>query len=316
MGMLRHVGSSLLNVLSTETSVGRSARCGLLLSNALVSGLHASIRWSRQAWELRDLGSTNGTYLNGVRLRAAETKLLSLGDFISFGAVENRYEVVEIGAPSLSAVCEDRTIVSAEGPLLVLPSANNPLVTVYRDAQGNWQMEGSDGVVTPVASAGRFQVLGKVWELLVPEEVARTQGADGMDVRQSGIRFFVSADEENVRIVLWKGSHEVSIESRASNYLLLTLARRRLRDCEAGIAVDEAGWVLREDLARDLATTSEHVNVDVFRIRKRLAAVFCNAAEIIERRTGTGQLRIGVADIQVLRTSPSAPKARAEGADV
>jgi hypothetical protein len=303
MGTLKHVHSASMAILSRETTVGRSAHCGLLLQDRVVSALHACIRWSVTGWEIRDLGSTNGTYLNGNRLRAAETRLIATGDAIAFGTLENRYEVVETGPPMLTAVSDDGEMVRADGPLLVLPSTESPLITIYRDADGAWQIEGSAAAATATLGDGStFQALGRTWRLMVPEGVTRTQGAEGIDVRHSAIHFLVSPDEERVQIVVRGRGQEVSIASRASNYMLLTLARHRLCDLEAGITEDEAGWVLLEDLARALATTPEHINVDVYRVRKRLGAIFCNAAEIIERRTGTGQLRIGIRDMQVQRT--------------
>ena len=51
--------------LSTETTVGRAPGCGVQIDDARVSKLHARLFFHDGAWFLEDLGSTNGTQLDG-----------------------------------------------------------------------------------------------------------------------------------------------------------------------------------------------------------------------------------------------------------
>jgi pSer/pThr/pTyr-binding forkhead associated (FHA) protein len=54
---------------STELlRVGRLEALELVLDDASVSRYHAEVRATDRGWRVRDLGSTNGTRLNGVRL--------------------------------------------------------------------------------------------------------------------------------------------------------------------------------------------------------------------------------------------------------
>lgn len=78
-----------------EVILGRSAECALQLPAAGASRRHASVGWSNGAVVLRDLGSTNGTYLNGQRV-SQETALRS-GDRIRIGGLEILYCCVEAG---------------------------------------------------------------------------------------------------------------------------------------------------------------------------------------------------------------------------
>lgn len=68
--------------------VGRRSNCDLQIAWPTVSGLHAEFIVAADSLFLRDLGSTNGTLVNGRRIRI--DTLLSEGDVIHFGGVEFR----------------------------------------------------------------------------------------------------------------------------------------------------------------------------------------------------------------------------------
>lgn len=79
-----------------EISVGRLPGRDLTIDDPSVSKLHAVIRWSEdpRSCLLRDLGSTNGTFVNALRL-TRETVTLQDGDVISFGDVAYSYQLAE-----------------------------------------------------------------------------------------------------------------------------------------------------------------------------------------------------------------------------
>ena len=52
-------------MLSAETTLGRAPGCGVQIDDVQVSKLHARLFLHEGAWFLEDLGSTNGTKLNG-----------------------------------------------------------------------------------------------------------------------------------------------------------------------------------------------------------------------------------------------------------
>lgn len=64
------------------TTLGRSADADIPVADRLVSRLHASIRLEAAGWTLRDLGSRNGTRLDGV---AVGSGLLRTGTVIGIG---------------------------------------------------------------------------------------------------------------------------------------------------------------------------------------------------------------------------------------
>src|SRR2546423_5173140 len=48
--------------------IGRDPGCQLRVQSPLVSRRHAEVSWTGQGWLLRDLGSRNGTYVDGHRV--------------------------------------------------------------------------------------------------------------------------------------------------------------------------------------------------------------------------------------------------------
>jgi hypothetical protein len=64
-------------------TIGRSPDCDLPLGDMTVSWHHAELRRTGEAWVLVDLGSTNGTRVNGWRADSGFT--VRAGDWVSFG---------------------------------------------------------------------------------------------------------------------------------------------------------------------------------------------------------------------------------------
>jgi hypothetical protein len=76
-------GGRRLVVGPAGASVGRSRQCDVLLDEPNVSRRHAEIRPRGGSWVLTDLGSTNGSRLNGRKLDGSE--VLKPGDEIELG---------------------------------------------------------------------------------------------------------------------------------------------------------------------------------------------------------------------------------------
>jgi pSer/pThr/pTyr-binding forkhead associated (FHA) protein len=72
-------------------TLGRSRQCDVVLSDANVSREHAEIRPRGGSWVLTDLGSTNGSRLNGRAVEGSE--VLKPGDDIELGATVLRFEL-------------------------------------------------------------------------------------------------------------------------------------------------------------------------------------------------------------------------------
>ena len=72
--------------LTAKITIGRSSDCDIVVDNKLVSRQHAVIQKIRDAYFLKDDGSTNGTFLNDRRIPSDKYVKLNPGDKITVGS--------------------------------------------------------------------------------------------------------------------------------------------------------------------------------------------------------------------------------------
>ncbi|HZU36713.1 MAG TPA: FHA domain-containing protein, partial [Gemmataceae bacterium] len=90
-----------LRLRAVETTIGRSAGCGLRIPSAEVSRKHCRLTYKDGFLTVEDLDSVNGTYLNGHRVTARH--LVRPGDSLQVGPVTFtvKYELAEADANKL-----------------------------------------------------------------------------------------------------------------------------------------------------------------------------------------------------------------------
>lgn len=304
MARLENMADGRVCVLEAEHLVGRSALCALKLEVAYVSAQHAAFRWTGDRWELRDLGSRNGTFIDGIRLGEREPWALSRGTVVTFGKPEQRWMIADDDPPcAMVAPLDGGQPIVIEGDLQALPSPDDPQATIFRGGNGAWALERPDEVLTELYNGTRFVAAGRSFRFSCPAFVPRTATSD-QRVRTGSLRFLfrVSRDEEHVELEAQDPSGAwFPLGSRLHNYVLLTLARVRKADGARGLPETACGWVYQEDLVKDLATSPSQLNVDIFRIRKQFATLgLQDSWNIVERRPRTHQLRIGTSDIEIV----------------
>jgi len=248
--------------LRARTLVGRGPHCDLRLGRRESSTDHAAFRWTGQSWELHDLASRNGTRVNGERL-GAHWRLLSVGDRLQFGSVEDAFQVAALGPPSTWAVALDGgPSRSTTTEMLALPSEDEPLMMITVDELGNWMLEQGE-TSRPVTDREVLTVAGRTFQLCLPGPTDGTWEEDPnlIDIEQIALRFRVSLDEEHVEVDL----------------------------------------ILSDTLQRMLRVDANRLSVDLFRARKQLADLGVEGAQhLIERRVEARQLRLAVANLQIL----------------
>jgi predicted component of type VI protein secretion system len=98
------IAGMVLELTDGVFTIGRSPDNSIVISDPSVSGRHAQLELSGESCRLKDLGSTNGTRVNGIPIN--ET-VLRFDDRMRFGAVEARFEADAVGSqplPQLQAI--------------------------------------------------------------------------------------------------------------------------------------------------------------------------------------------------------------------
>ncbi len=246
-------------------------------------------------WELRDLGSRNGTTLNGVAVPAGQRRPVQAGSRLGFGG-QPEWEVLDVEPPSAGALCGDQVAV-AEGALLGLPSLEDPVCLLQFDPGVGWIDEGGQSV----QDGSAVTVNGKRWLLHLPEVLAETREVrHGLWLQETTLHFRVSSDEEYVEIGVAGPGGVRWLPGRAHHYMGLTLARLRLNDLAEGASEEAAGWVHTERLQTLLRVKKNHLYVAAHRLKKDLETLGLQDSEaVVERRRTSQQLRFGTHKVEI-----------------
>lgn len=301
--MLLEKGTDRRIALSAHGLLGRSSACTIRLGAARASAEHARIGYRDGAWSVRDLGSRNGTYVNGARLAAGDTRALVAGDALAFGDPEDVYLLVDASPPVAMArhVGTDRVIAGSQG-LLALPSPDEPDVCVIEGDGGAWLLE-REGQTQEVHDGEVVEVGGERFTVHLPVPLPATVEANDRTARieDVALHFRVSRDEEAVELAIMGSGPAQVLPPRSHHYMLLTLARARVRDREAkGLVDPQRGWLFVDELCRMLSTDENKLNVEIYRVRQEMSALgLANATAVVERRRGSRQLRVGTERITI-----------------
>jgi HD-GYP domain-containing protein (c-di-GMP phosphodiesterase class II) len=142
--------------------VGRLPTCAVVLDDTSVSRQHAEVAFTRKGWVVRDLGSKNGTFLNGTRIGRAE-QYVRRGDILQFGditlIVDNAESAAEEVPPKAESVKQVVTSVTTSWEELpkVLASATtegdfakDPLVTLVQTGRDFYRFTSMDDYVQSI----------------------------------------------------------------------------------------------------------------------------------------------------------------------
>jgi len=83
------ISGTTYELVDNLVTVGRSPDNAIVIDNPSVSARHAQLQLAGETYRLKDLGSTNGTQVNG---KPVTETLLSFDDRVRFGAAEARFE--------------------------------------------------------------------------------------------------------------------------------------------------------------------------------------------------------------------------------
>jgi hypothetical protein len=90
----------ILELSSPVVRVGRAPQNDLVLDDDSVSSKHARLEFSEGAWRVIDLDSTNGTYVDDVRLAPEVLTPIPPGSLVAFGGVRLEFRPDEEADPA------------------------------------------------------------------------------------------------------------------------------------------------------------------------------------------------------------------------
>jgi len=114
----------LFPLQAVRTTVGRAQQNAIVLSDVTVSELHAVIESYGVSFSVRDLGSSNGTFVNGQRL--ASERRLRTGDEICVGETRLLFREQRDGVSSVHATA------ASDGPPDLTQREHDVLVALCR----------------------------------------------------------------------------------------------------------------------------------------------------------------------------------------
>jgi pSer/pThr/pTyr-binding forkhead associated (FHA) protein len=138
----------------TRVVIGRGEGCDLRLPDPSVSHRHASIRAKGPEYSVVDEGSTNGTFIGGVRLARAAPRVVKSGDLLRVGRVWVEVKIGELAAtPDLGMATRDLALALVSQAMSALGDDVVPKVRV---------VEGPDlGAELALAEEGHVYVVGR-----------------------------------------------------------------------------------------------------------------------------------------------------------
>jgi predicted component of type VI protein secretion system len=83
------ISGTTYELVDDLVTIGRGPDNTIIIDNPSVSARHAHLQLAGETYRLKDLGSTNGTHVNG---KPVTETLLRFDDRIRFGAADVRYE--------------------------------------------------------------------------------------------------------------------------------------------------------------------------------------------------------------------------------
>lgn len=178
---------------SNKITIGRDPACDLVIDNKLVSGRHARITRVDAGYRLEDLGSTNGTLLDG---KDVHKELLRVGAVAAIG--KHKLEFIEEGESRLTESGNTTIAPRTEATVAASPADAQTLYTkaslrAFLDAGGRLaELRLTEGKATPRT-------------LDLSKEISMVGKGPDADMRLSGLlmpatAFFVERSKTGYRI--------------------------------------------------------------------------------------------------------------------
>jgi len=147
-------GGPSLTFDAARVVVGRGSSCDVRLPDPSVSQRHAVFRAQGAEYQILDEGSTNGTFVGGVRLAPKAPRTLRSGDLVRVGRVWLEVRIDQSApTPDLALATRDLALALVQNAMRQQGDLTTPTVSI---------VEGPDlGATLPLADEGRVYVVGR-----------------------------------------------------------------------------------------------------------------------------------------------------------
>ena len=229
----------------TPLVIGRAPTSDIPIFDPTISRRHAELRVDETEVSVRDLGSSNGTFVNGSKV---EHSVLILGDVVTFGKVAFRLQLVprQTPSPQPSPVAEVLAPSTPEEPRATTTGGGTIVRQVaVRDPEAMISaIRASDGNMSGVQGSGPSSVIGApdktLQKLAMLLEVSKGLGkaADIDALLEKIVRYaYQVLDVDRVAILLGDGAGElvpkIARDKRGSDMqraVPQSIARKALED--------------------------------------------------------------------------------------
>ncbi|HZU12847.1 MAG TPA: FHA domain-containing protein [Chloroflexota bacterium] len=218
--MLIRRGEGQTFVLPAEAMIGRLESCQISVPDKSVSREHARVVRLGDRYVVRDLGSTNGTLVNGRRISGDVP--LRPGDMVTVGSVEFLFEQQE---PPLQEREEVPAMQEEETTLMVPESDDGGLDSLEREYPGEPSPAPAETITGQIMQAAE-QIADLARALLEQESAAETGAATADELEAS------RATLDDVRSALGSIETDVSPETVGTAEQLLERLQGDPRDIE------------------------------------------------------------------------------------
>lgn len=294
--------SGLTYLRDYHTFGRRQGSVDTVLDYSYISKFHAVIEWREPNWLLKDV-SKNGLKLNNKIIPAQKPVILNLGDTIDLaGTGEVMLTINSLDAPVpmlINTASPTETIEISEN--ILLPNEEQPELALYLcPDRHQWFAERVEQGIEagPYQHGDLIKISGSEWSfLLIADDDATTEfNPKQRNLNDILFRFDLSQNEENTNLTLIDNGLEIDLGERSHHYLLLHLLRQRSEQD------NDLGWLDSQLLMKQLGLEETHMNIQIFRVRKQVAAALpqiTGLSKLIERRRGA--LRANINNFKIYK---------------
>lgn len=298
--------------LRGEMLVGREQECAISLNSSHISRYHAKINVSSGGVYIEDLLSTNGTYVNGQRIKGRVR--LSLGDEVAFDDLSFRLTSKDSGGAQ-DTLLSTPTISpnsSREQSLLLPDEAPPPVNPIFHPSRRARTSEGSSALPeTPEEGPDtppNPEILDQVDQILAPAspspihaDLEMTPTAAERGAQASKGLEGSTEDDSHTQVLPAVRMDELAARSRSKQYelnigsgprLIIMSAPLRGKWFELNTAPLGTTWLIGRDAQADICLSDKTISTDHARLTKaaegyRLSATHAKNGLLINGRTAT-----------------------------